>query len=1002
MNLKIIIFWIYLSIIQSSEECYESCESCTQKGNEEAHNCITCKNEYYQLDDSSNCYQIGHPNYYFESSSKKIRKCPSPCYECKYLTTLYCINCLPGYEYNSQNNECYKCNNSDYKYIYNKYDSCESELNSKFCKKFETKCIDDNTFEECPYEIPFYFAGNKTCTLLEFTNDNSGNNYEILNDKFKNEKINNFFIISKSQDEINYSSISFIIDNEDNSLIIQVEDFYFDQIMLYKINKEGKQTIFKSIQSTTSFYGEESIIIDINNNKYILNINKYEFSIIDFQNDIIKKSSFETMTNINSLNLESYKNVLISINKNSGTKAYLFGFINEVNFELIYYTFKSNDISETNNYIFEKKIFRSIPFLKMVSCFQTKENIIECLYINNKYQIEVIVLSENFQLLESIIINDNVTDINYHYFNKAILHKDEIGIYIYCSHYLEIKKLIKNHNTNRYILKNYIPYITDNYIDIQTNNVNANEMDLIKLAGDNFALIEISEINSYIVFITIFTLYNNDKYLKMRTYKLNFKIYSSNYEFFDMLKGFNFNNYLGFGYSIKTPASSGFIIIGYCNATDPPFISDLFETNPGYELKLSNYFIIDNNIFSNILYGFKILSLPDENSGIFIASKNTKNKIFKNDILVNDDSIIFGFSKSLIKKGEYKIEFSGITSQQTNYELMENSLYYSKYYGKEDIKEFYKPQKFLGKMVQFNFSILNDNNFNCQADCASCLYENNNKCLTCESNSKKLAEDLNTCHNALPVNNYFFNNKKNMFMKCHSFCQTCSNGPIYEINTYDDLINSNCDICKNNYIKKGLNNCIENKNCNNVYYIQNNKMNCFDNSEKCPEDYPFLNTLTKECLTSCSGLDINICINTHKIKYTFEEFLNEIRNMIKNDTINTILEESENGKFIIQNDNITYEVTYTNNTLFNISLSKIDLGECEYILKDIYDIDEEKELIMLKIDIYYPDKLSPLVQYEVYHPDTKEILNLTFCSNYSVDIEVPTQVNEAKLYIVSN
>ena len=203
--------------------------------------------------------------------------------------------------------------------------------------------------------------------------------------------------------------------------------------------------------------------------------------------------------------------------------------------------------------------------------------------------------------MESIILNNNITDINYSYFNKAILFKDEIWIYMFCYHYLAIKELTKNYNRDKYVLKNYISSITDDYIEIETNNKYVNQMDLVKLSGNNFALIKISEFNTYIIFITIFTLYYNYIYLKMRIYKIDLKMYSAKYEFFDLLKAFTFNNYIGIGYNIKNPPSTGFKIIGYYNCTDPLYIDNLFEINPNYELILSNNSNIDNSIFSNIL-----------------------------------------------------------------------------------------------------------------------------------------------------------------------------------------------------------------------------------------------------------------------------------------------------------------------------------------------------------------------------------------------------------------
>ena len=75
-------------------------------------------------------------------------------------------------------------------------------------------------------------------------------------------------------------------------------------------------------------------------------------------------------------------------------------------------------------------------------------------------------------------------------------------------------------------------------------------------------------------------------------------------------------------------------------------------------------------------------------------------------------------------------------------------------------------------------------------------------------------------------------------------------------------------------------NCLKN-NCNELFYIFDNKINCVDSNDKFPEDYPYLNKLTKECLYSCGNLDSNICIDTQKVKLTFEEYLEQIRNLLK-------------------------------------------------------------------------------------------------------------------------
>ena len=94
---------------------------------------------------------------------------------------------------------------------------------------------------------------------------------------------------------------------------------------------------------------------------------------------------------------------------------------------------------------------------------------------------------------------------------------------------------------------------------------------------------------------------------------------------------------------------------------------------------------------------------------------------------------------------------------------------------------------------------------------------------------------------------------------------------------------------------------------------------------------------------------------------------------------------------------------YTKNTVYQIStieeqknnkntnISIIDFGECEYKLKNVYKIPENKELIVLKLDIKYED--STYVQYEVYNPIDTTKLNLTVCENLQILIDVPVILN---------
>ena len=812
----------------------------------------------------------------------------------------------------------------------------------------------------------------------------------IPNKNLENNNLDNIIFLFDRGNDNTYNSFSYMLDSETGNCYIQNEDYYFDKRTICEFDKYGQIIMNKTIIAATSIYGGENIIMNINNNKYILCLNNFESNLINLNTLQIESLSKNYIEEIN-----SYSNTLININRINSQNNLLFGFVSQSELLLYFYTFSESSLLNPDT---KFKAFKTIPFLKMISCFQTNKLYIECLYINYLYQSEVLIFNENFDFLGNIILNQNLIDIENNYFNKAILYKNEVGIYLYCYQYLEIKELSYDKYYGKYILKNYNDIII-NDTDILRHNKYVNKMDLVKLALNNFAVIELSELNEDNIYITIFTLYNNDKYLKIRMFEIDISIFDIKPN--DIMKGFNFNNLLGIGFNGKNYSTSFFIIFGYCNST----LQNLYTIKPDFELKPSDYININNNIFSDILYGYKIISLPDDNSGIHLASKLTQNKIFINDILPINDSIIFGFNQGNIINSQYKIEFVPISSQNPDLDIIQKNSIFTKYYGKEDINSFFKPEKFLGKLTHFNFQFQNPiNSFQCDSNsCNSCLYSNPIKCLTCSNQLNKIAENTNICYDNIPDNNYYYDEIKLMYMKCHINCNKCSQGPIYKENTFDDLISSNCIECKNNnfYEKEynGYKNCIINK-CPNLFYLFDNEIKCVNNTNnKCPKDYPYLNILTNECLITCGNLNTNICIDTYKIKLSFEEYLNEVRNLIKNGTIYRILNESNTGSFYFIEDNITYQVTMTNNEKDNISTTKIDLGECENLLKDIYDIDDDKELIILKIDIYEANILFPKIQYELYHPDTRILLNLSICDNLKLDIEYEVEIDESELYI---
>ena len=101
----------------------------------------------------------------------------------------------------------------------------------------------------------------------------------------------------------------------------------------------------------------------------------------------------------------------------------------------------------------------------------------------------------------------------------------------------------------------------------------------------------------------------------------------------------------------------------------------------------------------------------------------------------------------------------------------------------------------------------------------------------------------------------------------------------------------------------------------------------------------------------------------------------------------------------VKEDNDIYQISTLSNQLddsYNISL--IDFGECENILRQKYNLDENHEIIIFKIEHYILGNNIPIIEYALFNEDGKIKLNLEYCSNISVEYQIPVSINEDELY----
>ena len=111
---------------------------------------------------------------------------------------------------------------------------------------------------------------------------------------------------------------------------------------------------------------------------------------------------------------------------------------------------------------------------------------------------------------------------------------------------------------------------------------------------------------------------------------------------------------------------------------------------------------------------------------------------------------------------------------------------------------------------------------------------------------------------------------------------------------------------------------------------------------------------------------------------------------------NTLAEDYHGENKIIQTENVIFQISTLEDqkNSNNPNVSTIDLGKCENILKNQYNISDKDSLIVVKTDIKNNDLSSTYVQYEIYDPNTLKQLNLKYCNDVKITVSVPVNLND--------
>ena len=203
------------------KKCYSSCETCSVKGDDTYHKCLTCKSGYHFIEDrTGNCENdstilTNDYTYSYVLSDSLYKKCAYPCKTCTALPSNgneYCSSCRDGFVTDPLNNlNCIiDCPFSKFyiqngNYICTTDDNCPPSFpllvtDSNQCV---SSCLDISTCKYCKDNLPLYEYDNtciKACPsgfnvnnykCEETQNDNDNNNEDDNNNDNENNEDNN-------------------------------------------------------------------------------------------------------------------------------------------------------------------------------------------------------------------------------------------------------------------------------------------------------------------------------------------------------------------------------------------------------------------------------------------------------------------------------------------------------------------------------------------------------------------------------------------------------------------------------------------------------------------------------------------------------------------------------------------------------------------------------------------------------------------------------------------
>ena len=856
----------------------------------------------------------------------------------------------------------------------------------------------------CPKETPIYKNGQcklTYCTKQQFQNGDC----IIKNDIIKTQWLTNIIDIgtenSKFINFANYSNGTLILEASNNPGSSDRFFFGLNSDGSYLFEENGSHQIILTAQYQTGndlnkrFYAE-NFCVTINEREgkkeYIVSIaNKEQY---------LELYDFDTRSIIQRKSADIIGNTILGLRHSSAN--FFNNSLNSIIF-LTWVDIPNDDINnnfqtkilnfKTKNLDFEELACKDyanvdVNFSKTTSCFVSKSNFIWTIgfiqeknpdsllnyyiFVFSPYNLTEPMSSEIFQAFPFWDLT----------FFKMVHLRDDIGVLFYYSYPYDglllafpsfLIREIKNNELNNYLKPNGENRIIIDFhnrsfdYDFQINDLIRISDYKVSLATTNFNIKEIL----YIVILEIYTPQNY--FLKL--YEIN--LYSFyNIKFYHDIREHLFEKNIAFGFNYchneicheddNSIHFSSFLIFGYPNSTDDSLnINQYLEQNEGkkiddIEINLSKNVYIENNIFGYIYSSIDITNLIGCDDLILKSSLDNGKEIKKGSEISENENIKIAF-KNKMKAFNCKIYFRYIVTEQ---DFSQDQNYYVdiiKSNANLNIENTHNSNKgkYPGKISFYNilFDYTEPTTIiepEYQSTIITHKATEKQTTIIAETESEKITEKIKKT----TINTY---HTEEMITEKVTEKQTEKiTEKIVEKTELEDKI------------------------------ITDKKIETQKIEDKKTDEKKEINVCSdKEVLANRCG---NGIVEIVRIKEIFHEFSNNI-----------ISFDYQGGDMkIIETENVIFQIIILNaqDISQNPNVSVVNIGECEKILKSIYNISESDSLIMVKSDSKNGEASAKNIIFDLYHPITKEKLNMSYCDNVEIKIDIPTKLenNTIDLY----